>query len=385
MAVANRCGMSLITYLTRIHFADGVLDEALRAETVRLGLRRTLVLADAASLATGLLARVEAIFGARRRLVAMVCAGPVPTASEAAAAADLYRAEDCDGLIAIGATAAIDLAKACGLLVSHHGPLLHYAAAEGGIARIQNRLPPILAVPTEAGSGSEAGNSAAVSFTDGRLLALVSPFLIPRVAICDPTLTLDSSPQTTAETGFEALTHCIETYIGTAFNPPADAIALEGVRRIGQALPRAVARRRDIEARRDMMVAALHGALALQKGLGGVHAMSHALESLPGRPLAHGALNAVLLPPALDFAAPAVAPRYEAIAAALATGGGADLPGRMAALAARLGLPARLASLGLAETDLCVAAPLAERDHAASTSPRRARAEDYLRLLRAAL
>src|SRR5690606_23925554 len=115
--------------------------------------------------------------------------------------------------------------------VSHDGPLISYAAVEGGVSRIQNILPPVIAIPTTAGTGSEVGRGALIVFDDGRKLGLISPYLIPKVAICDPTLTLTLPPELTAATGMDAITHCVETYIATAYNPPADGIALDGLRR----------------------------------------------------------------------------------------------------------------------------------------------------------
>src|SRR5690606_27621600 len=128
-----------------------------------------------------------------------------------------------------------------------------------------------------------------------------------------PTLTLDLTAQDVAGSGMDALTHCLETYIASAYNPPADGIARDGIRRAAAHLERAVADMADLAARREMMAAALNGALASQKGLGGVHAMSHALAGLGRGRLDHGAINAVLLPLVLEFNQPAVAHRYDEI------------------------------------------------------------------------
>ena len=190
----------------------------------------------------------------------------------------------------------IDLAKVAALLVSHGGRLCAFAAAGGRLGLIRDLLPPIIAIPTTAGSGAEVVSTAGVVLADGQRLGLASPHLIPKVAICDPTLTLGLPPALTAGTGMDALSHCIETFLATAYNPPADGIALDGIARAARHLERAVERGRDLTARREMMAAALNGALALQKGLGGVHAISHALGALDGYLLHHGTLNAVLLP-----------------------------------------------------------------------------------------
>ncbi len=377
--------MSLITYLNRVHFADNILEEALRMEMRALAIRRPLVVTEAGLRATDALERLLDVFPSDND-VELFCETP-PTATEGAGirAAEAYRANGCDCVIGLGSGAAIDLAKAVAILVSHDGPLISYAAGEGGVARIQNILPPVIAIPTTAGTGSEVGRDALVVFESGRKLCLLSPYLIPKVAICDPTLTLSQSPLLTGAAGMDAITHCIETYIATAYNPPADGIALDGLRRAVANLERAVGHGGDLHARREMMAAAMNGALAFQKGLGSVHAMSHALGGLsePGRH--HGALNAVLLPHALAFNAPAVRHRYAALTEAMGLGPGDDLAEAIDALRARLGLPASLGAMGLVQADVEAAAPLAEADHANRTNPRRATAEDYRAMMLAAL
>ncbi len=213
----------------------------------------------------------------------------------------------------------------------------------------------------------------------------MSPYLIPKVAICDPTLTLGLPPALTAGTGMDAVTHCVETYISTAYNPPADGIALDGLRRAAVHIERAVDNGDDLEARREMMAAAMNGALAFQKGLGGVHAISHALGSLSGYRLHHGTLNAVLLPYMLEFNAPAVGHRYAALKQAMDLPACADLPAEIFELNARIGLPSRLGEMGLDCAAIDEAAPLAEKDYTNGTNPRKARAEDYRGIMCAAL
>lgn len=377
--------MSFIQYLTRIHFADGVLEEALAAEIDALTARRVLVTTERSAVGTGLLDRVLGALPARMTVVVYDRTPPDPREADVLEAAALFAAADGSAIVALGGGAPLDLAKAVGVIASHGGSLARYAAVEGGVARIRDVLPPIIAIPTTAGTGSEVGRGTVVSLADGRRLGLVSPFLVPEAAICDPTLTLGVGALLTAATGMDALSHCVETFLATAYNPPADGIAIDGLTRAAANIERAVADGGDLDARREMMAASMNGALALQKGLGGVHALSHALGAAVDHPLPHGALNAVLLPHVLAFNAPAVGHRYDTLKRAMGLPPTADLGLAIASLAARIGLPARLSQMGVDEDAVRRAAPLAARDHTSATNPRRATAADYLRILQAAL
>jgi 4-hydroxybutyrate dehydrogenase len=376
--------MSLINYLTKIHFADHVLEEALAAEIEALGLGRVMIVTDSGVAASGLVDRLTAGLSSTIDYTVFAATSKRPDEAACHTAAQAYLAEGCDGLIGFGGGSPIDLAKAIALRATHDGPLCQYAAHEGGITRIRDILPPVIAVPTTAGTGSEVVGTAAIKPQDGPTFILRSPYLVPKVAICDPTLTLGLPAHLTAGTGMDALTHCIETYVSTAYNPPADGIALDGLGRVAANIERAVKRGADLDARREMMAAALNGALALQKGLGGVHAISNALGALSGYDLHHGTLNAVLLPHVLDFNAPAVGDRYSAIKASARMAADGDLLDGLCRLGERLGLPSRLRDMGVDMAAISMAASLAERDQANRTNPRRAYADDYLRIMQAA-
>jgi alcohol dehydrogenase class IV len=168
-------------------------------------------------------------------------------------------------------------------------------------------------------------------------------------------------------------------------NPPAEAIAMDGMVRAARNIVRATEQGHDRQARWEMMMAAMEGAMAFQKGLGAVHAMSHPLGALPGRSLHHGTLNAVILPAVLAFNAAHVGDKYARIRERLGLGEDQDLGAWIGALNRRLGLPANLAEMGVTEADIPHLAPQAERDHTNQTNPRRASAADYERLYREAL
>ncbi len=377
--------MSLITYVTRIHFAENVLEDALEHELDLQGVTRPLIVCDRGQEDSGPLGRLLAAIPKESSPRLFVARDGDATEKDCEAAAAICREHACDGIIGFGSGAAIDLAKCIAVRVTHEGPLRPFAGVEGGQMRIRDVLPPLLAIPTTAGAGAEASSTAAIVMDDGPKLTLVSPFLVPRVALCDPTLTLDLPADATASSGMDALTHCIETFIASAFNPPADGIALDGVRRIAANLERAVEEGANIKVRREMMAAALNGALAQQKGLGGVHAMSHGLGALGSPVVQHGAINAVLLPYALEFNAPAAAHRYAELRRVMNVKGRVDLPEAVARLRERVGLPGRLRDIGLDRRAIARASTRAACDYTNRTNPRRASADDYRSLMLKAL
>jgi alcohol dehydrogenase class IV len=268
------------------------------------------------------------------------------------------------------------------LLATHEGPLGRYAAIRGGVALITPTVAPVIAIPTTAGTGSEVGRASLITLADGSKLGFISPYLIPKLAICDPDLTLGLPAFLTAATGLDALSHCIETFLSPRFNPPAEAIALDGAARIWRNLERAVTDGGDLSARSELMMGALQGGLTFQKGLGAVHALSHALGGLPSPVLHHGTLNAILMPPVLRFNSPAAADKIDRIAAALGLASGGEVAPALEALNRRLGLPAGLKTLGLPEAVLPSVVEKALADHSHATNPRPATAGDYLSLLR---
>lgn len=376
--------MSLINYITKIHFAENVLEDALEAELEILGISRPFVIADDGPARRGVLDRILRATPRDVTPALLEIGQGSATEDDCEAAALLYRDHQADGIVGYGGSAAISLAKAVGLRVSHEGTLRRLCGVEGSASRLDRTLPPLVAIPTTAASCPEAIGLAVLSMRDGPNLALVGPHLVPRVVICDPTLTLDLPAHHTASAGMDALTHCLETFIATAYNPPADGIARDGLRRAVANLELAVEDGNNLKARREMMAAALNGALAGQKGLGGVHAMSHALGGVRSGGIDHGATNAILLPLVLEFNAPAVASRYAQIGEELGFRSASALPDAIVRLRERIALPASLSDLGVEAEDIDRASLLAEADYANRTNPRRADASDYRAIMKAA-
>ena len=370
--------MARITYLTAIDFGPGSL-ATLPAAVAELRITRPLLVSDHGVAASGLIDRALAALPAATPR--FLDTPPNPTEAAVLAALEIWRAEACDGVVALGGGSPIDLAKGVALLAIHPGPLEQYAAIYGGLDRIGPAVAPVIAIPTTAGTGAEVGRAALLTLADARKLGFISPHLIPKRAICDPELTLGLPPGLTAATGLDALSHCIETFLSPRNNPPAEAIALDGAGRIWRSLERACADSGDLAARTEMMMGALEGGLSFQKGLGAVHSLSHALGGLQALKLHHGTLNAILMPPVLRFNAPQVGAKLARLKAAMDLPDTSDLADELAALNRRLGIPAGLKTLGLTPDRFDWVIERALADHSHTTNPRAASAADYRALL----
>ena len=374
--------MALIQYLTQIEFDYGAVQQ-LPAQCQRVGITRPLIVTDAGVRAAGVL---QPVIDALQGLPHAVFDGTPPNPTEAAvrAATEIYRRERCDGLIAVGGGSAIDCAKGVAIAATHPGPLKTYATIEGGSPKITEAAAPLIAVPTTAGTGSEVARGAIVIVDDGRKLGFHSWSLMPRAAICDPALTLGLPPMLTAATGMDAIAHCMEVFMAPAFNPVADGIALEGLRRGWAHIERATKDGSDREARLNMMAASMHGALGFQKGLGAVHSLSHSLGGANPR-LHHGTLNAVFLPAVIRFNAGAESiqkeDRLARMAQAMGLPAGSDVADAVHDMTARLGLPTGLAAMGVPEDLWAGVIEHAQLDHCHQTNPRIASADDYRQML----
>ena len=378
--------MATIHYITQIQIDFGALS-LLKAECERVGISRPLIVTDAGVKAVGILDKaLAALPGFKVSVFDQTPSNPTEAAVRAAAA--IYKQDGCDGLIALGGGSSIDCAKGVAIAATHEGPLKTYATIEGGSPKITDRVAPLIAVPTTAGTGSEVARGAILIVDDGRKLGFHSWSIVPKTAICDPELTLGLPPVLTAATGMDAIAHCMETFMAAPFNPPADGIALDGLARGWAHIERATTNGQDRDARLNMMSASMQGAMAFQKGLGCVHSLSHSLGGVNPR-LHHGTLNAMFLPAVVNFNAAAESVQKEnrlnRMAQAMGLKSGSDIPEAIKDMNARLGLPTGLSAMGVTEGlfDQIVAGALA--DHCHKTNPRIASADEYREMLRVSL
>lgn len=355
--------MPTLSYLTDVYFERGAVSQAAGLIS-DLGCQRPLVVTDAGLVELGYVDRLGIDAPVFDRVETN------PTEAQARDCLESYREWGCDGLVALGGGSSIDLAKCVGIMVRHGGPLEQYAILKGGIDRIREALPPLIAVPTTAGSGSEVGRAALLTLDVGDKVGFLSPLLIPSAAICDPVLTESLPPGLTAGTGMDAISHCVETFCSTRFNPVADAIALDGLVRGCGNIVAATEDGVDLDARCEMMLCSLEGGLAFQKSLGAVHSLSHPLGGLTEKALHHGTLNALFLPAVLRFNLDFCKPKMETMAERLGLSQGGDLPDFFERLNKRLGLPKTLGAMGVTEEELGPLASKAAGDHCSPTNPR---------------
>ncbi|SFU47957.1 4-hydroxybutyrate dehydrogenase [Polaromonas sp. YR568] len=378
--------MAFIYYVTQIQFEFGAV-KLLKQECERVGITRPLIVTDPGVKAAGILQKaLDALPGMKVTVFDQTPSNPTEAAVRAAA--ELYKASGCDGLIAVGGGSAIDCAKGVAIAATHEGPLTRYATIEGGSPLITDKAASLIAVPTTSGTGSEVARGAIIIVDDHRKLGFHSWHLVPKTAICDPELTLGLPAKLTAATGMDAIAHCMETFMSAAFNPPADGIALDGLERGWAHIERATRDGSDRDARFNLMSASMQGAMAFQKGLGCVHSLSHSLGGVDPR-LHHGTLNAMFLPAVVRFNAQAESvqkdKRLNRMARAMGLTSGGDIPEAIRDMNARLGLPGGLGEMGVQRGQFGQIITGALADHCHKTNPRIATAQEYEEMLGASL
>ncbi len=367
--------MATLTYLTTTHFDFGAIGQ-LPAELQKAGISKPFIATDAGLRAAGLVETVTNVFENSMELSLFDGTPGNPTEEAVLNAFDQYTSDGCDGVIALGGGSSMDLGKAVALLAGSGGPLAQYDPLAGGGQLIKS-VAPVIAVPTTAGTGSEVSVGFVIILDDGRKMTFASPLFVPKAAICDPELTLGLPAGMTAATGMDAITHCIEAFLAPTINPPADGVALDGLWRGWQHLPTAVRDGQNRDARWQMMMCSTEGALSFIKGLGAVHAMSHAAGRIKRLNLHHGTLNAVFLPAVLRFNEPDCGDKYARLRQAMGLTPGADIADAVSEMNAAIGLPSGLRAMGIEDEDIPGLITYAKQDLSALSNPRRASDADF--------
>ncbi|NIJ40749.1 alcohol dehydrogenase class IV [Parvibaculum indicum] len=377
--------MANLTFCTTTVLDHGAISQ-LAAALQANGIKRPLICTDKGIVAAGILDKVRGAIPNDIQPVIYDGTPANPTENAVLEAGEIYKSEGCDGIVSVGGGSSIDLGKAVALNVTHEGDLLGYTAGMGGVAKI-GAVAPLIAVPTTSGTGSEVSSGSVVIMNNGEKLILASKNLIPRMAICDPQLTIGLPPMLTAATGMDAMAHCIEAVCSPQVNPPAEAVGLDGIRRgLGQGfLEAAVADGKNEEARWNMMLASTEGAMAFTKGLGAVHSMSHACGSIKELGLHHGTLNAVVMPTVLRYNHDRIGEALPRIREAMGLKQTADVAEEIEALNQRLGLPKNLKEMGVTEDRIDYLSAHAARDVCTFTNPKPASAEEYAGMFRDAM
>jgi len=360
----------------RIHFEYGAI-AALAEELAVLGVTRPLIVTDRNLVACGIFAKVrDALAGAASHALCDEIPEN-PTIAGVERAVEIYRGQHCDGVVALGGGSVIDSAKAVAVVARQGQPVAHYL---GHPERIAPAVAPLVAIPTTAGTGSEASRGAGIHpDAKSRGMSLGSVHIVPKAAICDPELTMTLPPRLTAGTGMDALSHCVEGFLATPLNPPTDAIALDGVKRVFAHIERAVSHGNDRDARWQMMMAALEGGMSLGKGLGAGHALANTFSD---RGLHHGTLVTLALPTVLRLLERRVPEKIAALAAAMGAKNAADA---IETMNARVGLPKNLRALGYPAGDLDEMAQDAAQSWFNARSPYRPNVEEYKAMIRTVL
>ncbi|MDP9000444.1 MAG: iron-containing alcohol dehydrogenase [Myxococcota bacterium] len=354
----------------------------------RIGARRALVVCDAGVVKVGIAERVRSLLDAAG-VAAAVFDGvePNPVEKNIFDGVAAYRAHEAGCVVCVGGGSPLDAGKLIALKVAHERPLVDYDDAVDGGRFIGPTVPPIVTIPTTAGTGSEVGRSGVVTLgaehaKHRRKTVIFSPYLLAKVALLDPELTRSMPPRVTAATGFDALTHCLEAFCSIGDHPMADAIALGGLEQCARHLTRAVECGDDLAARGAMMKAAMMGAVAFQKGLGACHSLAHPLSSEKG--LHHGLANALCLPAVVDFNESVVANKLERIRAILDPGA-KTCSEALRGLRTRVGLPGGLRAEGVVESDLSTLGDRAIEDGCQRGNPRPVTRDDLISLYRSSL
>jgi 4-hydroxybutyrate dehydrogenase len=384
--------ISKFSFPTTIYFGVGAIYE-LPQYLKDIGIKKPLLVTDPGMLNTDVFPKVEGVLkdsGVAFALFAKV--NPNPLDSDIQKAVDIYEAKGCDGLIGLGGGSALDASKMVQVIAGHGGKVNDYDISTGGNQNIKGPLPPMIAIPTTSGTGSEVGSCSVITSVElGRKFLVCSPLLVPSTALLDPELTAGMPAALTAGTGMDAFTHCLEALSVKDFHPMCDAIALKGIEYVAKYLETAVKEPDNIEARGYMQLAAMMGAVAFQKDLGAAHSLSHSLSAVSHVP--HGLANAICLVAVMNFNKESCLEEYAKVAACFGVNT-FDMTREEAAekaiaavsgLAKRIGIPEKLSDAGVKESDLEELTEKAFLDGCHQSNPRSCTKDDLRELYKQVL
>ena len=380
----------------QIEFGEGAIAN-LASHVHTLGGKKPLIVSDAGINSVGILAQATSpLDDANIHYATFIDIEPNPTDISVLEGVKIYKEENCDFVIAVGGGSVMDAAKAIRLLTSHQPPLETYYVDSNGADKIHADMPPLICVPTTAGTGSEVSQGAIITDTSlqttnrWRKRALITRYNMSNVALLDPALTVKMPPALTAATGMDAITHGIEAYVATKYHPISEGVALQAIKILGANIRTAYHHGHNMTARGEMLLASCMGAFSFQKGLGAVHSIAHQLST--DAPIPHGVANAILLPPVMEFNLPHVIDKYADVAVALGVNVEGMSKGEAACAAIdeiqelnrELSIPTGLGEAGLHREKIPKLAADSMLDHCHKLNPRPCAEEDMLNLLEAA-
>lgn len=368
---------------TTIHFGAGTRF-MVRDHFKQQGLKRPLVVTDKGVAGLSFFKDFISKLEMESSVFADIAGNPVK--SQVMKGVDAYRVHRADSIIGIGGGAALDVAKAIALMVNHPGDLFDYEDDLPGARPVNQPIPYFVALPTTSGTGSEVGRSAVVSDDVTHVKKIIfDPKLLAKVVYADPETTLELPAKITAAVGFDALTHNVEAFLAKGFHPICDGIALEGIRLASIALEKAVKNPSDMEARGQMMMSSMMGAIAFQKGLGLVHSCAHSLSAVTD--MHHGLANAIMIDHALLYNVSAVPERFTRMAQVI---GLKDTSPEgflkwLTDLKGIVGIPAKLSQAGVKKDQLGALVEGAVKDVCHGSGPRACTKETFVEVFNRAL
>ena len=372
------------SFPTTIHFGAGAR-KLLADHLHSLDLKRPLIVTDKGLAALPLITEISASLSTAGLTPAIY--GGIwgnPTGSQVMNGAAAYQSHNADCVVGIGGGAALDVAKVVGLMATHPGDVMEYVWDHPQVRDIVSPLPHFVALPTTSGTGSEVGRSSVISEETSHIKRVIfSPQILASVVFADPELTLGLPAHITAATGMDALTHNVESYLSPAYHPLCDGIALEGTRIAARALVTAVREPGNLQARADMMMSSMMGAIAFQKDLGAVHSCAHALGTVCD--MHHGLANALMIDTVMAWNLDAVPEKFDELAHVVGVAGGPAFVVWLKTIKQQIGIAATLSVAGVKREQVPHMVEIATADICHQTNPRPCVAADFERLFAKAM